>query len=80
MKSPEDIKKGLEACGADECHGMHVGCPYNSKSVLCIQNVCADALEYIRQLEDTIDQIDARIAGMCGKLAEMMHALEDDLR
>lgn len=28
MKTPDEIKKSLEACGSDECHGHHAGCPY----------------------------------------------------
>ena len=50
MKTPEAIKKGLEACGADECHGEHTGCPYKDDA-FCIMHVCSDALAYITQLE-----------------------------
>ena len=52
MKTPEEIKKGLYACGADECHGQHTDCPYNDgHTEPCIMYVCADALAYIEQLE-----------------------------
>lgn len=52
MKTPDEIKKGLYACGTDECHGQHTDCPYNDgHSEPCIMNVCGDALAYIEQLE-----------------------------
>lgn len=50
MKTPEEIKKGLKSCGADECHGEHTGCPYKD-DVFCIMHICGDALSYITQLE-----------------------------
>ena len=49
-KTPEEIKKGLEACRADECHGHHTGCPYDD-DFFCIMHICGDALAYIEQLE-----------------------------
>lgn len=51
MKKPDEIKKGLELCGADECHGVpRTGCPYED-DVFCIMHICGDALAYITQLE-----------------------------
>lgn len=50
MKTPEEIKKGLEACRADECHGHHTGCPYDD-DFFCIMHICGDALAYIEQVE-----------------------------
>ncbi len=50
MKTPEEIKKGLEACRADECHGHHTDCPYEDDP-FCIMRVCGDAISYIEQLE-----------------------------
>lgn len=50
VKTPEEIKKGLEACRADECHGHHTGCPYDD-DFFCIMHICGDALAYIEQLE-----------------------------
>lgn len=50
MKTPDEIKKGLYACGADECHGQHTDCPYDH-SGMCTMYLCADALAYIEQLE-----------------------------
>ena len=63
MKMPDEIKKGLEACSADECHGYHVGCPYYNFSARCMQDMAADALTYIRELEAKVPRwIDARRA------------------
>lgn len=50
MKTPEETKKGLEACRADECHGHHTGCPYDD-DFFCIMHICGDALSYIEQME-----------------------------
>ena len=52
MKTPEEIKKGLESCEADECHGQHQSCPYkDDDDALCMMHICSDALAYITQLE-----------------------------
>ena len=50
MKTPEEIKKGLESCIEDECHGQHQSCPYKDDE-LCMMHICGDALAYINQLE-----------------------------
>lgn len=50
MKNPDAIKKSLNACSALECHDAHRDCEY-TPSVLCIQNMCGDALTYIKRLE-----------------------------
>lgn len=50
MKTPDLIKKGLEVCRADECHGHHTDCPYED-DFFCIMHICGDALAYIDQLE-----------------------------
>ena len=66
MKTPEEIKQGLECCSADECHGQHVGCPYVGK-LYCVRNVCGDALAYIQQLERERDAAveDLSLYAMC---------------
>lgn len=74
MKTLEEIKKGLEACRADECHGHHTGCPYDD-DFFCIMHICGDALSHIEQLEKRIslnslrDAIyeDAVAHGLCEK-------------
>lgn len=50
MKTPDEIKKGLECCTVEYCYHTQKGCPYRDYS-LCVQNVCEDALAYIQQLE-----------------------------
>ena len=51
MKTPEEIKNGLELCEADDCYEeKHTGCPYDDDE-LCIRHICGDALAYITQLE-----------------------------
>ena len=49
-KTPDEIKKGLASCSADECNGDHADCPYLADS-MCIRNICGDTYEYIQQLE-----------------------------
>ena len=55
MKTPEEIKKGLAACSADECHGQHEGCTYQDQ-LFCTMRMCGDALAYIQQLESRLAQ------------------------
>ena len=53
MKTPDEIKKGLECCISDT-YGCYEKCPYfNSLSngVDCAVKMHADALAYIKQLE-----------------------------
>ena len=66
MKTPDEIKKGLGSCSADECHGDHVDCPYIG-NVLCIREICYDALAYIQQLEREKDALlkDLRATDPC---------------
>lgn len=56
MKTADEIKKGLETCRADECHGQHTDCPYHP-DLMCIRNICADALALIKQLEAERDAL-----------------------
>lgn len=50
MKTPEEIKRGLECCAIRK---SCAACPYNDgkPSVECMDTLEADALAYIRQLE-----------------------------
>ena len=50
MKTPEETKKGLEACRTDECFAQHTLCPY-SDDKLCVMHVCGDALALIEHIE-----------------------------
>lgn len=57
MKTPEEIKKGLAACSADECHGQHEGCTYQDQFFRTMR-MCGDALAYIQQLESCLAQVE----------------------
>ena len=46
MKSPDQIKRALWHCMGDSQCDM---CPYAGGK--CVEHMCADALEYIRELE-----------------------------
>lgn len=56
MKSPEEIKKGLEHCADESCKG----CSYEADCMLTDgKTECAlDALGYIQQLEERIANLD----------------------
>lgn len=72
MKTPDEIKKGLECCYMNNCDG----CPYDTDG--CADNEGkADALAYINQLEnavgfyqDTINMLDAKVAKFEQRLAQ----------
>lgn len=51
MKTPEEIKKGLEICGGYDCRG----CPYDGTT--CDIELDNDALAYIQQLEQRIVEV-----------------------
>lgn len=50
MKTPDEIKKGLECCK----NGLCVDCPYVGGE--CGENKNGDAIAYIRQLEGERDE------------------------
>ena len=55
MKTPEEIKKGLEYC--NEEHEDCKGCTYfddEDYEMKCLDSVMVDALAYIQQLEETV--------------------------
>ena len=51
MKTPDEIKNGLELCAKDSCFGEHENCPYTGDPGTCVGKMCTDALAYIQQLE-----------------------------
>lgn len=73
MKSPDEIKKGLEVCSVDECHGQHTDCPYHPE-LMCIRNICRDAFALIQQLEA---ERDAAIENIRGDCVYCLHLCED---
>ena len=60
MKTPEEIKKGLNHC----CDLLDDGCgscPYRNEENIaaeCITRLAHDALAYIQQLESRLDQVE----------------------
>ena len=50
MKTPDEIKKGLETC-IGKCTGNKPHCPYDTCGDGCMDSMNRDALAYIRQLE-----------------------------
>ena len=61
MKTPEEIKKGLECCMVEECFGERENCPYTADPALCVGVMCGDALALIQQLEkDKNDLLEER--------------------
>ena len=51
MRSPEEIKKGLEICRG-KCTGNKPHCPYDKYVNGCEDTLNRDALAYIQQLEE----------------------------
>lgn len=54
MKTPDEIKQGLECCGGD-CFNGNEECPYDKddlkENISCIRWMSKDALAYTHQLE-----------------------------
>lgn len=74
MKTPEEIKKGLECCERDTSCGMG-GCPYrdNIGSSVCIQTLSGDALAYIKDLEHQVARLEKnRVITVNGYQAEAL--------
>lgn len=67
MKTPEEIKKGLECCAnGDRCAGH---CPYDNKAtdiITCTGKLSREALALIAQLEETISLMKIQMRGDCG--------------
>lgn len=55
MKTPEEIKKGLELC-TSKCI-INLACPYNEHGDGCAIYLNKDALAYIQQLEYELSEI-----------------------
>lgn len=62
MKTPEEIKKGLERCRLEASCGN--GCPYHHEG--CGDAMRSDALAYIGQLEERIALMMIQMKGDCG--------------
>lgn len=64
MKTPEEIKKGLERCKDDRC--ICDECEFSDGNVKKWRSLMGDALAYIEQLEKRIDLMLIQMAGDCG--------------
>ena len=75
MKTQDEIKKGLNICGYDQCS---YDCPYldNCHMDDVISELASDALEYIQQLENHIGELTEKVA----QLEKERNALLADLR
>lgn len=72
QKTPDEIKKGLECCGAgNHCKGY---CPYDGRSASiegCTSRLSRDALSLIQQLQAENAQLNRCIDNMTDKLNAM---------
>ena len=68
MKTPEEIKKGLECCGTTIAEGRrttcNAQCPYINEGIFCRNVLHGDTESYIVQLELYFSQISR---ALCGK-------------
>ena len=78
MKTPEEIKQGLECCMVDECFGERENCPYKADPTLCVGVMCEDAMAYIRQLEAERDAAVKDIVHTCATCKHYFYNKEDD--
>lgn len=74
MKTPEEIKRGLEMC-AQTCFMCPEECPYMMTECSQGDKVMADALAYIRRLEKDNAQKDEHIMWLEMMNAEYKHVL-----
>jgi hypothetical protein len=56
MKTPEEIKKGLDVCGTLD--GDCENCPYDGLQIFCGDRLRKDALAYIQQLESRLAHVE----------------------
>ena len=75
MKTPEEIKKGLEVCATLD--GDCENCPYDDgMQIMCVDRLRKDALSYIVQLELYVSQVSK---ALCGKesatICEVLNAV-----
>lgn len=55
MRTPDEIKKGLQYCMGTACGTIKMDCPYEGERS-CHDIVLADALTYIQLLESTVQR------------------------
>ena len=62
MKTPEEIKRGLEGCGGLD--GDCENCPYDEQTIYCNDRLMRDALAYIRPLEERNKTLEYTLLGV----------------
>lgn len=78
MKTPDEIKKGLECCLAGPCPGAE--CPYYEKELFrCGYFKSKDALAYIQQLERERDAAVKALVLVDEKVEQVQMALDTDI-
>lgn len=83
MKTPEEIKKGLECCGTTIVEGRrttcNAQCPYAYEGIFCRNVLHGDAKSYIVQLEAGIDHAE-KVTRECEKsITENLDKLQSRL-
>lgn len=88
MKTPEEIKKGLECCVTAENSDTCNACPYfdGSGELHCISTLAKDAIDYIKQLEADAATFYAKATETKAKVqkdyegfVDVIHALADQI-
>lgn len=69
MKTPDEIKKGLEYCRGMACGTIKLDCPYEGM-MNCHDVVLTDALAYIHQLEADLKIAEIKLGVAFGKLLQ----------
>lgn len=81
MKTPEDIKKGLECCSVEyRCPTDCRPCPYVARKPFCESEMHRDALGYIQQLEAELEQVKQERDGLNIMLEQCKSMLETRTR
>lgn len=74
MKTPDEIKKGLECCMprwvANHWKSCSIKCPYITLSASCRGQLVYDSLTYIHQLENQIGVLTEKVAQLEAALTE----------
>lgn len=78
MKTPEEIKKGLECCFSDRKCEKPEPCPYYFERGACDNLMMADAFEYIQQLESTVSEKEKVIAELLEKIEQLKREQEGE--
>lgn len=79
MKSPEEIKQGIECCYAMDCACLKRGCPYTGMR-LCHDHVLKDARDYILKLEEENEKLVSSNDNQICENADIASMLPDWIR